>query len=119
MKKIISTNPAKNYQVLGSIEVSNASEVKEKVALANRAKREWKELGAEKRSELLQPLLAELKKRKREIPTHAKYFEAVASPINPPQKTKSNKEGLSFLIIEIANKRAIIIRIEVSISSFS
>ena len=44
MATLISTNPAKDYQKLGSVKVSTLSEIKKKVALANQAKKAWKEL---------------------------------------------------------------------------
>lgn len=56
MRKLISTNPAKNYRVIGSVDISSAKEIKNKVALANKAKEQWKELGVEKRIKLLLPL---------------------------------------------------------------
>lgn len=46
MKKIISTNPAKNYEVIGSVNISILSEIKQKVKEANQAKTYWKELGS-------------------------------------------------------------------------
>lgn len=67
MTQLVSTNPAKNYQVLGSVTVSTAKEIVQKVARASAATEKWKELGAVKRSELLQPLYDLFLKRKEEI----------------------------------------------------
>jgi len=64
MKKLISTNPAKNYEVIGQVDVSTDEEIKEKVELANKAKLVWKELGVKKRIEFLKPILVEFEKRK-------------------------------------------------------
>ena len=67
MKKLISTNPAKNYEVIGRVDVSTNEEIKEKVELANKAKLAWKELGVKKRIEFLKPICEEFKKRKSEL----------------------------------------------------
>lgn len=67
MKKIISTNPAKNYEVIGEVQVSTLSEIKKKVKGANKARKVWKELGLEKRIALLTPLLDQIEKRKEEL----------------------------------------------------
>ena len=67
MKKLISTNPAKNYEVLGEVDTSSDAEIKEKVALANEAMMMWKEFGLQKRINLLEPIYEEFKTRKDEI----------------------------------------------------
>lgn len=67
MKKLISTNPAKNYKKIGSVNISNTQEIKNKVKQANKAKETWKELGIVKRSQLIKPLYNEFIKRKKEI----------------------------------------------------
>jgi succinate-semialdehyde dehydrogenase / glutarate-semialdehyde dehydrogenase len=67
MNKLISINPAKNYEVIGEVNVSTDEEIKEKVEMANQAKLAWKELGIKRRVELLRPLLEEFKKRKEEL----------------------------------------------------
>ncbi|MBI3559603.1 aldehyde dehydrogenase family protein, partial [Candidatus Gottesmanbacteria bacterium] len=67
MAKLISTNPAKNYEVLGAVDVSTEKEIKEKVARARAATAEWKALGVTKRIALLRPLYDEFLKRKEEI----------------------------------------------------
>lgn len=67
MKQLISTNPAKNYKKIGTVEISTSQEIKKKVELANQAKAAWKELGVEERTKLLKPLYKVLQKRKKEI----------------------------------------------------
>ncbi len=67
MGKLISTNPAKNFEVIGEVDISTDSEIKEKVDLANRAKLEWKEFGLKKRIELLKTILEEFRRRKEEF----------------------------------------------------
>ena len=63
MAKIISTNPAKNYEALWEVEVSSDQEIQTKVAAANKAKLAWKELGLEKRIHMLTPIFDEFKQR--------------------------------------------------------
>src|SRR3989344_3537519 len=65
--RIRSTNPAKNYALLGEVAVSTDSEIKGKGEKANNAKLSWKELGAKKRIVLLKPIFAEFSKRKEDF----------------------------------------------------
>ncbi|MDP3948185.1 MAG: aldehyde dehydrogenase family protein [bacterium] len=65
--KLISTNPADNYSVVGEVGISDDSEIAEKVRKAQAAKISWKELGVKKRIELLKPLCEEFAKRQEEI----------------------------------------------------
>jgi succinate-semialdehyde dehydrogenase/glutarate-semialdehyde dehydrogenase len=67
MDKLISTNPAKNYEVVGEVDISTETEIEEKVRLAKEAKSEWKELGIKKRIEFLRPIYDEFKSRKNEL----------------------------------------------------
>ncbi len=67
MDKIISSNPAKDYNVIGEVETSSDKEIEEKVKLANNAKLKWKELGLKKRIEIIKPIGEEFKKRADEI----------------------------------------------------
>ena len=68
MTKLISTNPSKDYEKIGEVEVSSYVEIEEKVKQANNAKLSWKELGVEKRIELLRPIYDEFMSRKNEFP---------------------------------------------------
>lgn len=67
MNKLISTNPSKNYEVIGEVEVSTSQEIKQKVAEAQTAKKAWEELGVSKRIEFLWPIYNEFMKRKDEL----------------------------------------------------
>lgn len=67
MAVLVSTNPARNYEKVGSVKVSSTQEVKKKVELANKVRVAWKELGAEQRTKLLEPLYKEFQKREKEI----------------------------------------------------
>lgn len=65
--KLTSTNPARNYQVIGSVDVSTDQEISHKVAKAQAAKTAWKELGLEARIKLLLPIRDEFQQRAPEI----------------------------------------------------
>ncbi|MFZ5845013.1 MAG: aldehyde dehydrogenase family protein, partial [Patescibacteria group bacterium] len=67
MAKLVSTNPAKNYEVLGEVEISTAEGIKAKVAKARAATITWKEMGAARRAKLLKPLYDKFLKRQKEI----------------------------------------------------
>ena len=43
MSKLISTNPADGYKVIGSVETSTPEEIKSEVVVAQKAKKAWKE----------------------------------------------------------------------------
>ena len=49
MAKLISTNPAKNYQPIGSVTISSPKEIKNKVCQARLAQPPWQNLGVKKR----------------------------------------------------------------------
>ncbi len=65
--KLVSTNPARGYEVVGSVDVSTDEEIRSKVSLANKAETAWKELGVSKRIELLKPVCKEFRLRQKEI----------------------------------------------------
>lgn len=67
MTKLISTNPAKNYEVLGEVEISTEEEIQNKVKAAHLAKDNWKLLGVAGRVQLLKKVADEIAKRKDEI----------------------------------------------------
>ncbi len=48
MPKLISTNPSKNYEIVGKVDISTDKEISEKVNSANKAKIIWKEMGIKK-----------------------------------------------------------------------
>lgn len=67
MVKLVSVNPARGNAVLGEVIVSSEKEIIEKVALANKAKLYWKEIGVRKRIEFLKPIFEEFKQRENEL----------------------------------------------------
>ncbi|MBI2547440.1 MAG: aldehyde dehydrogenase [Candidatus Aenigmarchaeota archaeon] len=90
MGKLVSTNPARNYEVIGEVDISTEAEIKEKVNLANNAKSKWKDLGVEKRIELLRSIYDEFKKRKEE------FVPLITKEIGKPI-TQSVKEVNGYL----------------------
>lgn len=67
MEKLISTNPAKDYEIIGEVEVSTDKEIAEKVVEANMAKTIWKETSIKERIEFLKPIYEEFNARADEI----------------------------------------------------
>lgn len=67
MTKLISTNPSKNYKVIGEVDISSDEEIKTKVELANKAKLKWKELGVKKRIEILASIYKQFESKKDEF----------------------------------------------------
>ncbi|MBU0953140.1 MAG: aldehyde dehydrogenase family protein [Nanoarchaeota archaeon] len=67
VRELVSTNPAKGYAVLGKVAVSSDSEIERKIAMANKAKLAWKELGIRKRIALLKPIYEEFASKKDEL----------------------------------------------------
>ncbi len=88
MKKLISTNPANNYSVVGEVSISDAAEITEKVRKAQAAKTAWKELGIKKRIDLLRPIGNEFAKRQEEI---AKLITQETG--KPIQQSRSEVKG--------------------------
>ncbi len=58
MNNLISTNPSKNYEPIGSVEVSTAEEVAQKVAAAHAAKKLWRDMDVAGRIKLIQKVMA-------------------------------------------------------------
>ena len=67
MRKLISTNPSKNYEIIGKVDISLDKELVEKVKNAKRARLIWKEFGLKKRIGILKPIYEEFLKRKEEV----------------------------------------------------
>ncbi len=67
MATIQSTNPAKNYSLIGEVLVTSESEIQEKIKQANEAKEAWGRLDVKKRIEYVQKIDDLCKKKAREI----------------------------------------------------
>lgn len=67
MTKLVSTNPADNYSVVGEVIVSTASEISKKVRKAQVAKTAWRQLEVKKRVELLRLVCSEFTKRQEQL----------------------------------------------------
>lgn len=65
--KLISTNPSKNYEVLGEVEVSTKKEIKETLKKAKKAFLSWSEMSLDKRCKCIDTFLDISKKRSEEI----------------------------------------------------
>jgi acyl-CoA reductase-like NAD-dependent aldehyde dehydrogenase len=57
--KLVSTNPAKAYEVIDEVEISTSKEVQEKVRSARVAAKMWREIGLEERIKYLRNFLEE------------------------------------------------------------
>ncbi|MCK5211730.1 aldehyde dehydrogenase [Candidatus Parcubacteria bacterium] len=57
MAKLISTNPADNYAILGETEISTEQKIKEKVKSAHASQKDWNTIGLPKRIKLLKSLI--------------------------------------------------------------
>lgn len=93
MAKLISTNPAKNYEVVGEVEISSDKDIAEKVKNAQEAKLIWKEFGVKKRIDLLKPIYEELIRRKEE------FIELIISETGMTRKdvnTELNRYSADF-----------------------
>jgi len=66
MQKLQSINPS-NYQVLGTVDISTAKEIEDKVKLATGAQKNWANIGVSKRVSLLKKAFEDLKKQKIEF----------------------------------------------------
>lgn len=67
--KLISTNPAQNYEPVGAVTASSDEEIAQKIANAHAAKMGWKALGVAARVALLTPIRDDFVRRKAEIAT--------------------------------------------------
>ncbi|OGK11259.1 hypothetical protein A2954_06050 [Candidatus Roizmanbacteria bacterium RIFCSPLOWO2_01_FULL_37_12] len=67
MKKLISTDPANNYRVIDSVNISLPEEIRQKVETAHKVKKLWKDFGVKKRIKMLMPFYNEFLKSKKEI----------------------------------------------------
>ena len=64
---ITSTNPSRNYEIIGSVEVSSENEIKNMVEKAHAVKKEWCEVGVAGRVKYLQKVYDALWERRVEI----------------------------------------------------
>ena len=74
MTTLISTNPAKNYEAIGEVAVTDKSEITAKVAAANAAKTEWRNTPLQKRIDLVSQVYKIFQDRKEEIAIDDNYI---------------------------------------------
>lgn len=65
--KLVSTNPSRNYEPIGSVRVSTTKEIRDAVASARAAGRAWKEIGLDARIKHVRMLAKVFKARKKEL----------------------------------------------------
>lgn len=56
LQNIISTNPGKNYEIIGQIPITPRDEINRKITQAKTAQRSWAALGLKKRLAILEAL---------------------------------------------------------------
>lgn len=97
MPKLISTNPAQNYQPLGELDISTDEEIKSRIQQANAAKLAWKELGLQNRIEILRPLFDKFAAKKEEF---ARLITAeMGKPTNQSRsEVQGALENISWLL---------------------
>lgn len=67
MNKLISTNPGRAYEEIGSVEISTEQEIIDAVATARSALPTWKSLSTEERGQYVQKISDIIKNRKEEV----------------------------------------------------
>lgn len=67
MTKLVSTNPGKNYEEVGSIDISTEAEIKEAVSTAKKAFPAWRDLSVKERGEYFEKLAVVLENKLEEI----------------------------------------------------
>lgn len=67
LQNIISTNPGKNYEIIGQIPITPRDEINRKITQAKTAQRSWAALGLKKRLAILEALYHAFLKRKDEL----------------------------------------------------
>jgi succinate-semialdehyde dehydrogenase / glutarate-semialdehyde dehydrogenase len=65
--KLVSTNPSRNYEVIGEVEVSTVDEVTEAIASARKAKAKWMGLPLQERCQLVASFTEVARRREEEI----------------------------------------------------
>ncbi len=93
MAKITSTNPAKNFAKIGSVNISTKKEIEEKVKKARMAQPEWQNIGVSQRVKLLREVYNALYSKRKEISELA--CKEMGFPITE-QETFDMGDGFNF-----------------------
>ncbi len=93
--KLVSTNPAKNYEAIGEVDISTEQEIKDKVGRAQKAKLVWKEMTVEKRISYFEKLMGVYKKRKEEV--------AQLQSMEMGKPIKESRDDVDFDLFTIEN----------------
>lgn len=67
MKKIIATNPGRNYEIVGEVKMTSNKDITLKVKEAKTAKEDWRRIGVAKRIEILRKAYKAFKERADDI----------------------------------------------------
>ena len=95
LEKIVSLNPSKNYEQIGSIDISTSAEIKQKVANARVAQPGWARLGFKGRNALLEKLYQEFKKKKNQIALIAS--QEMGMPVSMQDKIDFDGAGFEYM----------------------
>lgn len=93
MAKLVSTDPSKNFEKIGEVDVSTKAKVREAVKNARYASIKWRKLEVKKRLEYLKNVYIAISKRKNEISTLAS--REMGFPIRD-QKMFDIGDGLNY-----------------------
>lgn len=91
---LVSTNPAKGFEVLGEVIISSEATVKEKVAQAHLAQKSWARLDLEKRIDYMQALKAAIEKNAE------KFAHMMTQEMGMPLKLSTRQVSRSADLLE-------------------
>jgi succinate-semialdehyde dehydrogenase/glutarate-semialdehyde dehydrogenase len=91
--KLVSTNPSRNFEPIGSVEISSAKKVQDKVRAARSAARHWDEIGLDRRIGYVRALANVFKKRRK--PLSVLLSREMGMPIS--QAETDIDDGVAFL----------------------
>jgi acyl-CoA reductase-like NAD-dependent aldehyde dehydrogenase len=139
--KLVSTNPARNYEILGEVPISTPSEVADAATRARRAQPQWQELGLTGRRKILEKLVKVFKDKRQAlalmmcremgrpitgaeatVDLSLQYWEwnlAHAEECLKPHTTYSDDKEIAEVIYEPAGVAAVIVPWNFPFSSFT
>ncbi len=102
MEKITSTNPSRNYEVIGEVQVSTLDEIKSKVLAAREVQSEWWGIGLDARISYLEKLAKIFKENREKLIT--KPTEEMGAPLDLTTALADAAEGTFKWNLENAHK---------------
>src|SRR2546429_679455 len=91
--KLVSTNPSRNYAILGQMDVSSKEEILEKVQLAKKAAVNWGELGLNGRIKHIEKVLRAFEQKQQDL--SLLMSREMGMPLS--QAEQDIKDGVEFL----------------------